>query len=154
MLASPQQLRRQGTPSSPADLSRLDTVAMSSTDGKSTWNLVGPDGEQVVVHSHMRYVADDLQTLKLAMLAGTDIGFLPENLRQAGVEAERLVPVLPDWRLQRETVHAVFPFRRGKVPAVRSFLDFMGEHMRGEQLVAVVARPASRRPTTPTAPVL
>jgi hypothetical protein len=34
-------------------------------------------------------------------------------------------------------VHAVFPSRRGQVPAVRSFLDFMGKHMRGEQLVGL-----------------
>ncbi|MEO6016073.1 MAG: LysR family transcriptional regulator, partial [Polaromonas sp.] len=32
-------------------------------------------------------------------------------------------------------VHAVFPSRRGQVPAVRSFLDFMGEHMCGDQLI-------------------
>jgi hypothetical protein len=32
-------------------------------------------------------------------------------------------------------VHAVFPSRRGQVPAVRSFLDFIGRHMQGEQMV-------------------
>lgn len=88
---------------------------------------MGSDGEQVVVHHHPRYAADDLQTLKLAMLAGTGIGFLPENHRQAEVEAQRLVPVLPAWRLQPAMGHAVFSSRRGRVPAVRSFLDFMGE---------------------------
>ena len=32
-------------------------------------------------------------------------------------------------------VHAVFPSRRGLVPAVRRFLDFLGEHLKGEQVV-------------------
>lgn len=113
---------------------------------------MGSDGEQVVVHHYPRYVADDLQTLKLAMLAGTAIGFLPENLRQAEVEAQRLVPVLPDWRLQPAMAHAVFPSRRGQVPAVRSFLDFMGEYTRDEQLVGVAARAASRSAVAVTGP--
>jgi DNA-binding transcriptional LysR family regulator len=135
LLGSPDQLARQGTPNGLADLARLDTVAMASHDGKSAWVLVGPEGEEVVFNHHPRYVADDLQTLKLAMLAGTGIGFLPESLCRAEVQARLLVPVLPGWTLRPGMVHAVFPSRRGQVPAVRSFLDFLGEHMRGEQLI-------------------
>lgn len=135
LLASPEQLRRQGTPAGPADLGRLDTVAMASHDGQSDWILVGPEGQEIVFNHQPRYVADDLQTLKLAMLAGTGIGFLPQSLAQAELQARLLVPVLPGWTLRPGRVHAVFPSRRGQVPSVRSFLDFLGEHMRGEDLV-------------------
>ncbi|MDB5744549.1 MAG: transcriptional regulator, LysR family [Polaromonas sp.] len=135
LLASPEQLRRQGTPATPADLWRLDTVAMSSTDGKSTWALVGPQGQEFVAHHQPRYVADDLQTLKLAVLAGTGISFLPESISQAELQAKLLVPVLPGWVPRPGMAHAVFPSRRGQVPAVRSFLDFLGSSMQGEQVI-------------------
>lgn len=134
LLASPELLRRQGTPATPQALAGLDTVAMSATDGRSTWVLVGPQGEEFVFLHRPRYVADDLQTLKLAMLAGTGIGFLPETLSQAERQAQLLVPVLPGWMPRPNMAHAVFPSRRGQVPAVRSFLDFMGRHMQGDQL--------------------
>ncbi|MDB5964181.1 MAG: transcriptional regulator, LysR family [Polaromonas sp.] len=134
LLASPDLLRRQGSPAVPDDLQRMDTLAMSATDGRSSWQLVGPDGEDCVVHHKPRYIADDLQTLKLALLAGTGVGFLPDTLSQAELQARLLVPVLPGWNLKSGMVHAVFPSRRGQVPAVRSFLDFMGEHMAGDQL--------------------
>ena len=81
-----------------------------------------------------RYVADDLQTLKLAILAGTGMGFLPESMSGAEQQAQLLVPVLTGWAPKPGVAHAVFPSRRGQVPAVRSFLDFLGEHMRGEML--------------------
>ena len=137
LLGSPDQLRRQGKPAAIADLAQLDTLAMAATsDGKSNWVLVGPDNEEVVFHHQPRYVADDLQTLKLAMLAGTGIGFLPKDLASAELQAGLLVPVLPGWTLRSGRVHAVFPSRRGQVPSVRSFLDFMGEHMRGTELIA------------------
>jgi len=135
LLASPAQLQRQGIPTQPEELSRLDTVAMSATDGRSTWVLSGPGGQEFVFQHQPRYVADDLQTLKLAVLAGTGISFMPESLSRAEVQAQLLVPVLPDWTPQPGMAHAVFPSRRGQVPAVRSFLDFMGSHMRGDEMV-------------------
>ncbi|SFC66793.1 transcriptional regulator, LysR family [Polaromonas sp. OV174] len=135
LLASPAQLRRQGIPASLEDLASLDTVAMSAVDGRTAWLLVGPEGQEHLFQHQPRYVADDLQTLKLAVLAGTGISFLPESVSQAELQAQLLVPVLPGWAPKPGMVHAVFPSRRGQVPAVRSFLDFMGEHMRGEQVL-------------------
>ncbi|CDS54910.1 Transcriptional regulator, LysR family [Polaromonas sp. CG9_12] len=135
LLASPEQLRRQGTPATPADLAGLDTIAMSSADGKSAWVLVGPEGQEFTFHHQPRYVADDLQTLKLAVLAGTGVSFLPDSISQAELQAQLLVPVLPGWAPLAGMVHAVFPARRGQMPAVRSFLDFLGQHMHGDKLV-------------------
>jgi len=134
LLASPELLRRQGVPATPEDLKKLDTVAMSAADGRSSWELIGPQGQEYVLQHQPRYVADDLQTLKLAMLAGTGIGFLPGMLSQAEQQARLLVHVLPGWALRPGMLHAVFPSRRGQVPAVRSFLDFLGEHLKSESL--------------------
>ena len=135
LLASPELLRRQGVPETPDDLKKLDTIAMSAVDGKTTWELAGPQGEVFVMQHHPRYIADDLQTLKLAMLAGSGISLMPESMSRAEVQARLLVPVLPNWTMKPGMVHAVFPSRRGQVPAVRSFLDFMGENMCGDQLI-------------------
>jgi DNA-binding transcriptional LysR family regulator len=134
LLASPALLKRQGQPARPEDLQQLDTIAMSSNDGRSSWELVGPQGQSFMFQHQPRYVADDLQTLKLAMLAGTGISFLPEMLSKAELQAQLLVPVLPGWTLKPGMLHAVFPSRRGQVPAVRSFLDFLGECLQGDQL--------------------
>ena len=136
LLASPEQLRRQGEPATPEDLKNLDTVAMSANEGRSAWELMGPQGQEFVLQHQPRYVADDLQTLKLAVLAGTGMSFLPEMLCTAELQARLLVPVLPGWALRPGMVHAVFPSRRGQVPAVRSFLDFLGEHLKAEELAS------------------
>ncbi|MEC5212558.1 DNA-binding transcriptional LysR family regulator [Polaromonas sp. CG_9.5] len=133
LLASPEQLWRQGAPTTPEELIKLDSVAMSSIDGRNALLLQGPQGQEFVLHHQPRYVADDLQTLKLAMLAGTGIGFLPANLSQAEIQAQLLVHVLPGWTIKPGLAHAVFPSRRGQVPAVRSFLDFLA-HMQGDEV--------------------
>ena len=135
LLASPEQLRRQGTPERPEDLARMDTVAMSAIDGRSAWVLRGPQGEEFTFQHQPRYVADDLQTLKLAVMAGTGISFFPDSLSKAELQAQLLLPVLPGWAPLEGMAHAVFPSRRGQVPAVRSFLDFLGRHLVGVDVV-------------------
>ncbi|MDB5893859.1 MAG: LysR family transcriptional regulator [Rhodoferax sp.] len=127
LLTSPAQLARQGRPETPQDLHRLDTVAMSAVDGRAALRLVGPEGAEFTWHHQPRFVADDLLTLKHAMVNGTGVGFLPDYMCAAEIADGRLVPLLPGWSLPPGLLHAVFPSRRGLVPAVRVFLDFLGE---------------------------
>jgi DNA-binding transcriptional LysR family regulator len=127
LVASPAQLERQGPVREPADLSRLDTVAGSP--GPATWQLVGPDGREHV-HAHApRYVADDLSTRLVAAIAGVGAAILPDFMCREAREAGDLVEVLPGWAPPPGIVHAVYPARRGLVPAVRVLLDFLAEHL-------------------------
>jgi DNA-binding transcriptional LysR family regulator len=132
LVASPDLLARQGTPTSVADLARLDTVSMSAVDGRAIWQLLGPGGVAQAFEHHPRYVAGDLLTLKMAALAGTGMTYLPEYMCREEVAEGRLVSVLPGWSPQPGLFHAVFPSRRGMVPAVRRFLDFLEEQIVGE----------------------
>lgn len=135
LVASPELLARQPLPATPEDLARLDTVAMSVSDGRASWRLLGPDGAEFVFVHQPRYVADDLLTLKLAALMGTGVAVLPDYMCRDELRDGRFVSLLPDWAPPAGVVHAVFPSRRGLVPAVRRFLDFLGEHLRGDQVV-------------------
>ena len=135
LLASPELLRRHGAPADVQALAELPTVAMSAVNGHSSWLLHGPGGQTHTLVHQPRYVADDLQTLKLAVLAGIGFSFLPDMVSRTEIQAGLLVPVLPGWAPPAGQVHAVFPSRRGQAPVVRSFLDFLGEHLRGDTLV-------------------
>ncbi|MDR3430107.1 MULTISPECIES: LysR substrate-binding domain-containing protein [Silvimonas] len=138
LLASPAQLARQGQPSHPDELGWLDTLAMSATDGRATWSLVGPGGVKQQVTHYPRYVADDMVTLKYAAVGGVGAVILPEYLCRPELTAGTLVPVLPDWTSATGYAHAVFPSRRGLVPAVRHFLDFLGEELLAERCTEVM----------------
>ncbi|MBP8053619.1 MAG: LysR family transcriptional regulator [Burkholderiaceae bacterium] len=138
LVASPAQLARQGQPRTLAELERLDTVNMSSADGRATWQLVDPQGN---THSYVhqpRYVADDLLTLKLAVLQGTGIGMLPDYMCSDEMRAGQLLPALPGWAPRVGIFHAVFPSRRGLVPSVRRLLDFMAETIAREGMTAAI----------------
>lgn len=131
LVASPAQIARQGMPGTLRDLARMDTLAMSASEGRASLRLIGPDGREETVQFTPRYVADDLLTLKHAALAGTGLCWLPDYLCLAELEAGQFVRVLPQWSQPKGIVHAVFASRRGLSPAVRGFLDFLGETMPG-----------------------
>ena len=134
LVASPAQLQRQGQPKSVDDLKNLDTVNMSALDGKAVWNLIGPTGATFALQHRPRLVADDLLTLKFAAERGAGMCVLPDYMCQDDIKAGRLALVLPGWAPRPGIFHAVFPSRRGMVPAVRRFLDFLGEHISSEAL--------------------
>src|SRR5690606_11978269 len=113
LAASPALLARQGAPTQPADLARMDSVVMSSTDGKAQWKLFGPNGAQQTVTHTPVFIADDLLTLKFAVLGGVGMAILPDYMCLEEIESGRLVSVLPEWAPQPGIVHAVFASRRG-----------------------------------------
>ncbi len=122
------------------DLQRLPTVAMGVVDGRASWRLVGPGGKEHVFVHRPRYVADDIITLKAAVMEGVGIYVLPDYLCSESLADGRLAQVLPGWAPPPAVVHAVFPSRRGLLPAVRRFLDFLGEHVHGEEMTGATTR--------------
>ena len=130
LVASPGQLRRQGTPTTLQDLTRMDMLVSSSgSDGRVGIRLMDADGRTQTLEITPRCVIDDLLSLKFAAMAGTGMGWVPDYMVSAEIQDGRLVRLLPEWSQPRAIVHAVFASRRGMSPAVRSFLDFLGEVM-------------------------
>ena len=129
LVASPALLARQGTPTTLEEASRLDSVAMSATDGQVSIRLTNAEGREATLQYTPRYIADDLLTLKYAVLGGSGMCWLPDYMCEDELRDGRLVRLLPEWSTPVGVVHAVFPSRRGLSPAVRSFLDFLGEYV-------------------------
>ena len=136
MVASPDLLARQGQPTSPQDLARLDTVSMSASDGTATWSLRGPGGAAFSFHHRPRLVADDMLSLLHAARDGIGVAVVPDYMCQDELQRGELVLALPGWAPPPAIVHAVFPSRRGLVPAVRRFLDYLSDNLRGHQPAA------------------
>ena len=133
LVASPRLLQHHGPITSPADLEDLDTVDMAAGEGRSQLPLQGPAGQTHLFAHTPRYVADDLLSLKFALLHGIGAGMLPDYMCRAELKAGELVEVLPGWGPPVGIVHAMFPARRALVPAVRRLIDFLAENLSGDE---------------------
>ncbi len=136
LVASPQLLQRVRRPAAPEHLHDLPTLAMSAADGRASWHLVGPRDEEFELQHRPAYTADDMLVLKFAALQGIGMTVLPDFMCADSLLEGALEPVLPGWSPPQLKVLAVFPSRRGMVPAVRRFLDFLADNVVGERIVA------------------
>ncbi|MER1967302.1 LysR substrate-binding domain-containing protein [Castellaniella sp. GW247-6E4] len=129
LLAAPGLLDRGGRPGAPSDLAEMAAVGMSGIDGGFRLRLYKPTGERHAITCRPVFAADDLVTVRFAVLGGVGFGMLPDYMCQEDLARGRLERVLPEWSLAPGIVHAVYPSRRGMAPAPRSFLDFLGEKL-------------------------
>lgn len=130
LAGSPALLDRLGRPQSPADLKRFESLSFNLAGGEHAWRLAGADSAMQAVPHQPRLTTDDMMTLRQAALDGAGIVQLPDYILAADIARGDLEVLLPDWSPPKAIIHAVFPSRRGLLPAVRHFIDFLAIEMR------------------------
>lgn len=123
--ASPEYLRRHGTPAVPADLARHNCLIVTTRDSRhDVWPFAGPDGPQSVRVSGTLACNNGevirqwaLDGLGLALKSTWDVG---EDL-----SAGRLQAVLADYVPGGMSVYAVYPHRQYLPAKVKAFVEFL-----------------------------
>lgn len=126
LVAAPQLLRGQRL-ERPEDLLGLPVLGAVENDRKVHFHLLGPQGERREIAVEPRLAAEDFNLRKSVALAGLGITTLPLYHCLQELEQGRLVRVLPDWHEPPAFLQAVYPHRRGLLPAVRALLDYLAE---------------------------
>ncbi|MGH8151039.1 MAG: LysR family transcriptional regulator [Steroidobacteraceae bacterium] len=129
LVASRGYLDRVARPQRPEQLAQLDTLGFALEAERQTWELIGPQEQSVRIDHAPRLVCHDFVVLRSAALAGLGIALLPENVARADLDSGALERVLPAWNVPQGICHVVFPSRRGMLPAVRAFIDFLAERL-------------------------
>lgn len=123
LVGAPGLLDRVGRPATPQDLAPLPSLGMTRAGDRHSWLLTDQTGANIEVAHQPRLVSDDMVALRHAARAGIGIVHLPSLMVEDDLRAGLLEKILPSWTPPRGLVHAVFPSRRGLMPAVRLFLD-------------------------------
>jgi len=129
LVASPAYLARAGSPQVPSDLVDHATLGFDSQHERQVWLLTDPHGTTARVELQPRLICHSFDVLLQSALAGCGIALLPESVARDALARGDLVGVLPEWTLPQGIFHVVFPHRRGLLPAVRVFIDFLVETM-------------------------
>ncbi len=76
-----------------------------------------------------RFITDDFVVLRSAALAGLGATMLPSPYCVDDIRAGHLTRLFPEGSMAAATLQAAYVSRRGMVPAVRAFLDFLEENL-------------------------
>jgi len=123
LVASPDLVGRYGEPDSVESLSSWPTLASASNRERYVWNLFDLGGRHHGLEHRPRIATDDLFSLRVAAIQGVGVAMLPREFLKDDLISGRLQQLLPGLVSKAGLVHAVFPTRRGMVPAVRGLLD-------------------------------
>lgn len=126
LVASPTLLH--GRPiSHPHDLKSLPVLGALEADRLVHIRMLDAQGNTVDLSLEARLGVDDFVVRKACTLAGLGFTQLPLMYCEAELRDGSLVQLLPDWPLPGGWLQAVYPHRRGVMPAVRAWIDHLVE---------------------------
>ena len=137
VVASPDYLKRRGTPREPQDLVNHDYLRDSSTPVRAQ---MGP-GRKLRLQSLRADVPDEeveapavLQSVSTELLMraavdGAGVAVTSRLLAEEHLARGELVHILPDWIFSRYTIYAALPSGRMLPARTRVFLDFLTEQV-------------------------
>ncbi|MGY4617685.1 DNA-binding transcriptional LysR family regulator [Bradyrhizobium sp. USDA 4472] len=130
LAASPSFVAERGPFPTIASLRGVVGVGPGGSAGeRPRWRVTGPDGSSADVEYVPALVSDDVYLLSQIAIGGGGVAQLPFNLCAQAIGEGRLVVLLPDHRIPTHQLHAVFPSRRGLVPAVRALIEFLAAEL-------------------------
>lgn len=109
LVASPEYLEKRGEPAVPGDLAAHEALIYSTVQGDARWHFTGTDGItlQVPVKGPLR--SNNLSALLAAARGGMGVAALPRYVAHKSIRGGVLRPLLTDWTLPQQEIHAVYP---------------------------------------------
>lgn len=128
LFASQAYLNQYGDLKQPEDLAQHQILSMAD-EHLDQHIVVHDDQQQKKVRVNPVIMGSDLSMLAQLTCQNCGIALLPDTIVQDHLASGALVRVLPNWKAPHGIFHAVYPSRRGLLPAVRVFIDYLVEHL-------------------------
>ena len=125
VVASDSYLQARGIPNAPVDLATHDALIYSTVQGDARWHFTGADGKTVATPVRGPLRSNNLSALLSAARAGMGIAALPWYVAHESVKSGAIQPLLAEWSLPSQEVHAVYPSPRMVPAKVSSFVEWL-----------------------------
>ena len=125
--ASPDYLKRKGTPTHPDDLARHNCFTYEYSPIKNLWTFQDPKMNAIKVPIEGSVHANNGEMLAAIAAQGVGIALEPDFIVHPLLESGALVEILKSFRPAPYNIYAVYASRRHLSAKVRTFVDFLAE---------------------------
>ena len=130
LVATPAFLQGLGTVITAESLQGVKGIGPAGVRSeRPRWRLTPPDGVEVEIKYTPTFASDDVYLMSRMALAGVGVAQLPFHVCEEDIQYGRLTVLLPDHTLPGHQLHAVYPTRRGLVPAVKAFVEMLAAEL-------------------------
>ena len=125
LFASQAYLNQYGDVKQPEDLTQHRILSMADEHLDQHIVIHDDQSQQKKIRVNPIIMGSDLTMLAQLVSQDCGIALLPDSIVQDYLKSGELVRVLPEWKAPHGILHAVYPSRRGLLPAVRVFIDYL-----------------------------
>ena len=131
LCASPAYLQKSGAiPATPEDLERHELLMPDAGAGPIQVLRLANGARRAELSLRPKLAVNDPALLHAAVAAGLGIGLLPEFLCRAGIAAQKLKRVLPDWTPPEQApLCAIYPAALAEDQRVLALVDFLAANV-------------------------
>lgn len=125
VVGSPAYLAEHGVPRGPQDLAAHRALVYSTVQGDARWLFTDAQGRLHPTSVRAALRSNNLSALLMAARGDMGLAALPWYVANGSVQSGAVQPVLTDWSLPSQEIHAVYPSPR-QVPAkISSFIEWL-----------------------------
>jgi DNA-binding transcriptional LysR family regulator len=125
VVASPSFLAKAPPLKTPADLDRVEVLALSLLRHPRKHTFKDGAGRSHVVNTHGRVTVDSPSAMRALAVEGAGVAVLGRFMLDRDLAEGTLIRLLPGYALPRGGIFAVLPSRRAAPPKVRALLEFL-----------------------------
>jgi DNA-binding transcriptional LysR family regulator len=124
LCASPDYLKKHGTPITPSDLAHHNCLSYSYFQAGSEWRFKGQEGMISVVPKG-NYCVNNSEALFEGLLAGLGVCQMPTFIVGSAIEQGKLISLMPHYELPKHAIYAMLPERKHIPAKISIFLTYL-----------------------------
>lgn len=129
LVATPEYLERKGHPATLTDLAGHALLSLIDNEHEQIWEFIDKEENTATLSADPHLSCSEWDIVQTALFSHQGIALLPDMICGDALHSGKLIRVLPRWSRHPLIVHMVFPTRRGMLPAVRVFIDFLAARL-------------------------
>jgi DNA-binding transcriptional LysR family regulator len=134
LFATQAYLNEYGDIKQPEDLSNHRMLSMLEDHLDQNIVVYNTQNHQKKVKINPVIMGSDLHMLADLVSRDCGIALLPDTIASQYLKSGKIVRILPDWKAPHGIFHIVYPSKRGVLPAVRIFIDYLVKKLSSPQL--------------------
>jgi DNA-binding transcriptional LysR family regulator len=124
-VASPAYIKKHGRPRTPQELIRHNVLVYSTVQGDDHLHFIDPKAGRVSVAVHGSIRSNNLSSILAAVRDGMGLAALPMYVAATSLATRHVQPVLEDFELPSQEIHAVYPSPKLVPPKVSVLIEYL-----------------------------
>lgn len=125
LVATPKYLETHTVPKSPEDIRDHSALIYTTVQTDHRWNFTDKSGHSESIEVRGPFTSNNLSSILSAARAGMGLAALPRYVAHQSIKDGVLAPILEDWTLPSQEIHAVFSSPKHVPTKVRQCIDWL-----------------------------